>query len=249
MVVHYGTILLCGGWNNEQNCLQLHEGTWKVHSYLNKRRNRHSAVKTQTATFVFGGYNSDTYEYLLKDSSTWLMGKTNIPGGFRYGCAIAVKSEQEIWLIGGLWTEQRILSFDVNNHFFQVLPSQLNLGRYELRCAFIPNTNKIMITGGQSVINDSLLTTEIIDVENGSVNMASCINSKRSSHGMGIITINGEDKLAITGGCIGENKEIKRIELYNNITQEWEFTDSKSNETNYEFGFLIVKLSDIIPKL
>ena len=137
MVVHNGTMLLCGGKNNEQNCLQLDKGTWKVHSNLNEMRKRHSAVKTEAATFVFGGRSSETtYEYLPKDSTTWLMGKTNIPGGFRYGCAIAVKSEQEIWLIGGLWTEQRILSFDVNNHFFQVLPSQLNLGRYELRCAF-----------------------------------------------------------------------------------------------------------------
>ena len=249
MVVHYGTILLCGGWNNEQNCLQLEEGTWKVHSKLDKWRYGNSAVKTQSATFVFGGINSDTYEYLLKDSSTWLMGKTNIPGGFRYGCAIAVKSEQEILLIGGKWTEMRILSFNVNSHTFQILSSQLNLGRYEQRCAFIPKTNKIMITGGQSNIHDFILATEILDTEDGSVTMASCINSKRSSHGMGVLTINGEDKLAITGGCIGENKEIKRIELYNNITQEWEFTDSKSNETNYEFGFLIVKLSDIIPKL
>ena len=57
------------------------------------------------------------------------MGKTEIPGGFKSGFAIAVKSEQEIWLIGGTWTEKRILSFNVNSHTFQVVPFQLNVGR------------------------------------------------------------------------------------------------------------------------
>ena len=41
-----------------------------------------------------------------------------IPDGFWDGCAIAVKSEQEIWLIGGYETEKRILRFDVKNHTF-----------------------------------------------------------------------------------------------------------------------------------
>ena len=43
MVVHNGIILLCGGWHNGENRLQLEEGTWKVHSNLNIRRYRHSA--------------------------------------------------------------------------------------------------------------------------------------------------------------------------------------------------------------
>ena len=55
MVVHNGTILLCGGENNEQECLQLDHGTWKEHSTLNEARVVHSAVTTQTATFLFGG--------------------------------------------------------------------------------------------------------------------------------------------------------------------------------------------------
>ena len=53
------------------------------------------------------------------------MGKSRIPGGFDRGFAIAVKSGQEIWLIGGDGTEKRILSFDVESHTFQELPFQL----------------------------------------------------------------------------------------------------------------------------
>ena len=107
-----------------------------------------------------------------------LMGKIEIIGGFSEGCAIAVKSVQEIWLIGGDGTEKRILSFNVNDHTFQLLPFQLNVGRCGHRCAFIPNTNKIMITGGYN--DDVLDSTEILDTEGGSVTMiASPMNSKR----------------------------------------------------------------------
>ena len=92
-------------------------GNWKNHSTLVRRRDWHSAVTTQTATFVFGGgysYSRTTYEYLPKDSTEWLMGKTEIPGEIYDGCAIAVKSEKEIWLIGGSGTEKRILKFNVD---------------------------------------------------------------------------------------------------------------------------------------
>ena len=77
IVMHNGTILLCGGRHNEEKCLQVDHGTWKEHSTLNKKRTLHSAVTTQTATFIFGGiYSRKTYEYLPKDSTKWLMGKT-----------------------------------------------------------------------------------------------------------------------------------------------------------------------------
>ena len=67
MVAHDGTILVCGGENTERKCLQMDHGTWKEHSTLNVERVWHSAVTTQTATFVFGGKISNkTYEYLSK---------------------------------------------------------------------------------------------------------------------------------------------------------------------------------------
>ena len=138
MVSHNGTILLCGGQGNSNKCLQMDHGTWKKHSTLNKERAWHSAVTTQTATFVFGGsYSDKTYEYLPKDSTKWLMGKTEIPLGFKGGCALAVKSGQEIWLIGGHGTPKRILRFNIESHTFQVLPFQLNVGRNCHRCAYM----------------------------------------------------------------------------------------------------------------
>ena len=246
MVAHNGTMLLCGGWNNEKKCLKLDHGTWKEHSTLNVERTLHSAVTTQTATFIFGGdYSDKTYEYLPRDSSIWLMGKTEIPGGFENGCALTVKS-QEIWLIGGWTTEERILSFNVQSHTFQVVPFQLNVGRDEHRCAFIPNTNKIMVTGGDN--DDFLDSTEIIDTENGNVTMASPMNSKRVDHGMGVVTINGKDRLAVFGGHDGRNY-LDSVELYNTQTEKWETSDFTLSEAKSAFSYLTVKLGDILSKL
>ena len=60
-----------------------------------------SVVTTANATYIFGGNNDPTrYEYLPIGSTTWHEGKNQIPGGFDFGCAIAIKSDQEILLMG-----------------------------------------------------------------------------------------------------------------------------------------------------
>ena len=77
MVLHNGEILLCGGQNNQEQCFRLENGTWMEHSILNLERQHHSAVATQSATFLFGGSTfcghgfglSTTYEYLPKESN------------------------------------------------------------------------------------------------------------------------------------------------------------------------------------
>ena len=255
MVLHNKAILLIGGTNrdfpkltNKKKCLQLNNGSWQDHSTLNEERIFHSAVTTETASFIFGGKSKNTFEYLPKDSTKWILGKTEIPGGFDDGCAIVAKSEQEIWLIGGIGTENRILRFDVKNHTFRVLPSQLNVGRREARCAFIPNTTKIMITGGHFRGNTTYIylnSTEIFDTEDGSVTMASPMNVKRTNHGMDVITINGEDRPAVFGGYNGSIR-LSSIELYNPQKREWEKTDFKLNKGVECFGFLSVRLSDVM---
>ena len=257
MVMHNRTILLSGGFSNDRKCLQLSLGVWKEHSNLNMPRLLHSAVATKTATFIFGGEHSKTtYEYLPKDSTVWLKGKNEIPGGFSGGCAIAVKSEQEIWLVGGLRTGKRILSFNVNNHTFQELPFQLgSLGRFGHKCTFIPNTNKIIVTGGALRYNNLFgkgikTSTEIIDTEDGDVTMiSSSMNICRAYHGMGVVTINGQDQLVVFGGRNDQGEKLNSVELYNIKTEKWENAEIKLNEPKELFGFLTIKLSDVISKL
>ena len=249
MSLHNGTILLSGGITNLRHCLQLNNGTWKEHSNFGDFRISPSVVATETATFLFGGDTlHKTYEYLPKNSSTWLKGMNDIPGGFWLGCAIAVKSEKEILLIGGIETGKRILSFNINDHTFQELPIQLNVARYGQKCAYIPNTNKIIITGGRGNDVSLLDSSEILDTTDGCITMASKLNSKRCNHGMGVITFNGDDKLAAFGGFDG-SKELDSVEVYNTKTQKWKTTDLKLNDPKDNFGFLTVRLRDIISNL
>ena len=245
MIKHDDSILMSRGENFKAflKLDQLENGSWKEYKTINKKRSFQTAVSTETATFVFGGIRSPkTYEYLPKDTTKWLPGLTEIPGGFDDGYAIAVKSEQEILLIGGYTTEERILSFDVNKHTFEELPIKLNIGRHGHRCENIPYTNKIIVTGGKILDNTGNLaytnSTEIIDIENGSVSMASPMNSERSEHGIGILTIDDENVVAVFGGYDGDYS-LRSVELYNGY---WETTKMKLSEGKRGFGFLSVRL-------
>ena len=254
MVLHDGKILICGiedgttgKWGLKRWCFMLKNGTWKKHSVMNQERSSDGAVSTKSGTFVFGGmglvYNDITFEYLPKGSLKWIMGKNRIPGGFFWGCAIATKSEQEILLIGGRHNEKRILKFNVKDHTFEELPVKLIVGRFEARCAFIPGTNKIMITGGSD--GRCLKSTEILDLDKGSIVMASPMNFSRSFHGIGIITVNDVQRLAVFGGSEDVLGFHDTIELYNMQTQKWELSEARLKNRRSCFGFINANLQDI----
>ena len=257
--IHNGTITSVGSildtMMTTSTCIQLDNGTWKQSGNTNDERTSSVTVTTKSATFLFGGESSgNTYEYLPKESSTWLVGKTEIPGVIDYSncCAIAVKSEQEIWLIGALDNRKRILCFNVNYHTFKKLPYQLNIERRGHKVGLIPNSSKIMITGGFNEKDNRLNSTEILDPYTGSVTIASPMNTKRSFHGMGIISFNDEERLAVFGGTsftIGKDTNLKYldcVEVYNDQTGLWDTTDIKLNKPNMEFSCLNIKLKDII---
>ena len=250
MVIHDGNILLCGGICNQQECLSFNHGSWKLHSTLNKPRVSASIATTRSATFMFGGGFKEeclnTYEYLPKGSTTWQLGKTKIPTYIAHASAIPVKSDQEIWLIGGAASCKKIISFNIKDHTFQELPSKLIVGRSGQRCAFIPKTNKIIITGGIdhelyeiTKQGNELYSTEILDTKDGSITMASPMNFKRAYHGIGLLTIDDEDRLVVFGGSVDDNF----VEVFNAKTGKWELTDVALKINKYAFGFLSTKLS------
>ena len=89
-----------------------------------------------------------------------------------------------------------------------------------------------------------LTSTEILDTTDGSVTMGSPLNKRRSYHGMGVVTINGDDRLTTFGGFNGY--DVDRVELYNNQTGLWEEMNLVLSKPWYGFGFQTVKLSNII---
>ena len=240
-----GTLLVCGGVERVEQCLQLENGQWKEHSNMNHMRRYASAVQTKSGIFIFGGIDSpNTFEYLPNNSRTWILGETEIQDGFQDGCVIVINSGQDVLLFGGYQTERRILKFNINERTFAELPLQLNVGRYGHRCAFIPNTNKIIITGGRALNYPDV--SEILDLDKAKITMmTSPMNFKRSRHGIGVITIDVEDKLVVFGGY-NENGCINSVELFDDETQTWEMTDIKLTEGKYSFGFFTVKLGNIL---
>ena len=241
MFLHNETIMLCGGYSNEQSCLKLQEGTWTEYNSLKKERTDAGVVSTTTATFIFGSsYSSstDTYEYLEKDASQWKLGETKIPEGFRLGCSIAI-TQDEIWLIGGYRTIDRILSFNVTEQNFTELPTTLKQGRYKHQCAFIPGTRNLMVTGGYT--GEYSNSTEIIDVETRNVTEGSPMNSTRGYHGIGVLNIEGQEKIVVLGGSESLSSQLKSVEFYNVQTQKWELTNIELSEPKDQFGFMTIK--------
>ena len=249
LVIHDKTILLCGVGKNAEKCLQLDHDSWKEHSIFNNEgRFGSSVVSTHMASFIFGGRNTEnTYEYLPTGSTSWQVGKTAIPGGFKFGFAIAEKSDQEIWLFGGKDTDKRILSFNPYNHTFEELSTMLNIPRKSQRCAYIPGTNQIAITGGEHGYI-TLKEVEYFDAKDRSISIKSReghLNFPRQYHGIGIVTINDEEKLAVFGG-LGETwNKLDNVEFYNTKTKTWETSKITLTEPNWAFTSLTFKPSDL----
>lgn len=186
---------------------------------------------------MFGGNLSPTtFEYLPNTWLHWRLGKVKIPGnGFGNGCAVYVKANLEIWLIGGNFgASKRIMIFDITTKTFRDFPSTLNAGRYAHRGALIPgNSKKILITGGVRGLSQTT-SVEMIDIENGTVAEVSPLNAHRAEHGIGILSINGEERLAVFGG----SKEAF-VEIYNTQTAKWEIAKHiETSEEKSSFGFL-----------
>ena len=233
-------------------CYAMVDGSWKKHStFVQHRGPCSSAVTTNYGTFIFGGDRSKyTYEFLPNESSEWQLGKPEIPRGFRGGCAIALKSKPEIWLIGGYYTNRRILSFDLQTHAFTILPTKLLVDRSSFQCSYIPNTNKIIVTGGGGC---DLSSTEIIDTVDGSVTMASPMRNRRHDHGIGIVTVNDVDRVAVFGGYgdIGgidsRGGYLKSVDIYNPESGNWEDSEFELKEGKANCGFVSVSNKLIMP--
>ena len=104
-----------------------------------------------------------------------------------------------------------------------------------------------MITGGIGIFSAFLDSTEILDIAEENVTMASPLNPKRVGHGIGIVTSNWEDKLVAFGGFDDRRTFLDEVQVYNVQTKKGEASDIKLSEPKHTFGFTSVTLKDIIP--
>jgi len=245
-------LLLCGGSGNENKCLIYEDDSWKEHSNLQQGRRYASAVTTADWTFIFGGESDDwserTFDYLSKNSKSWKENTiVSLPQGnfserkqtlFISGCAVKVPKNETVILIGGSYTEKRILKFLIGVHFFIEMDVSLIKARRSHSCARLPDTNLIVITGGLDSDVNSQDTSEILNLEDNTITLGNPMNTKRWGHGMAVITIDNEDRLAVFGGKDENGDYLDSVETLNPRTRKWEISDLKLNEAKRGFGYI-----------
>ena len=224
----------------------MHENNaWKEHSTLREYRMFASAVTTADGTYIFGGDGSKvTFEFLAKNSKAWREGRTKILDGFTRGCAVEVPLKREIILIGGLGgTETRILKFDIESPTFEVVDVSLIKERVGHTCARLPDTNLIVIAGSYN--SD---TVEFLNLDDYTITLGNPMNTLRRYHGMAVITIDNEDRLAVFGGNDENDDFLDSVETLNSRTRNWEVSDLKLKVGKETFGYISVP-NDVILKL
>ena len=236
---HNNTLANCDP--GAKTCYQLQNDQWKPLNTLNKERDIGIAVSTDHASYIFGGAaSSKTYEYLPKNSDTWILGKNEIPIQFDHsGCSVALSNE-EIFLI----TNEQILKFDTSSETFtivkvwQEVDSKWKPANWKYyACSIIPGTQKIIVTGGEDEEGNPNDSTKILHVQDdGEIipSNATSMNVKRNGHGIGLFTIQGEERIAVFGGF--DFDALDSIETFNYKSGKWELSEFKLSKRNNYFG-------------
>ena len=226
--------LLCGGYGNEQKCLELKDNQWQEHSSLKNERIHASAVSTPGGIFIFGGNDSrTTWEWLPKGTNQWQSGNSSIPGGFWRGCAVKINN-YEILLIGGWRAWRRVLKFDITTEQFTSLGDVLNHGRSSHSC--IRFKDDVIITGGWN--SEYLSSTEVIKLHDlTTAHSVGELFQARSSHGLVVVHFDNKETVLAVGGECAE-KSLDSIEMWNSTTMTWTTASMKLTEPKDDFGIL-----------
>ena len=236
-------ILICGGSNNGQKCMELKDNQWQEHSNLKNKRIWASAVSLPGGIFLFGGlYSHTTWEWLPSGINQWQSGNTNIPEGLDQGCAVKI-NDTEILLIGGEKTYKRVLKFNTNTNQFTNLGDVLNQGRYWHACTLYEN--QVIITGGVGS------PTEIINLNDlTKSHTAGTLVQARRGHGLVVVHVDNKPTVLAVGGEYWENGDWKyrdSIEKWNPTTKTWTMTSMKLSEPKGFFGILSLPTRFLCP--
>lgn len=242
--------LLCGGYNNQQKCLESKESQWQEHSALKKPRRFASSLTLWSGVFIFGGVDSrKTWEWLSSEGPTeWISGNNDIPGfGYREGCAVSIFGNYKAILIGGYGTNRRILHFNAHTKQFINLGDEiLNQGRWLHACTSFDNV--IIVAGGFNS-GSYISSTEIIhetDLTTANIAVGSMVQA-RAYHGLVAVTIDDMPKILALGGYADGNY-LDSIEMWDPLTEEWKMTTMKMSEKKRDFGFISLPAKPLFGK-
>ena len=248
-------ILLCGGSNNEQRCLEFTDNQWNKHSDLTGYREYSSAVSMPEGIFIFGGHpwswSHSPWEWLPSGTNQWQSGDTIIESGFSTGCAVEI-NETDILLIGGYTSRYRVLKFDTITKNFTNLGDVLKEGRSGHACTRFED--QVIVTGGRkgSPYFTESRSTEIINLNDlTKAHTAGNLNLARAAHGLVVVHVeNKSTVLALGGGFSGPNgglNSLNSIEIWNATSKTWRMTSMKLSKPRIYFGILSVPTRLLCP--
>ena len=238
------SLLNCGGHPNYKKCysLEIKEKRWIHHSNLTQNRVYATSVTMTNGVYIFGGSESPTTtDFLPKNSGVWQAGPS-IPNRFESGCGVQI-SKEDLLLIGGYGTEDRLFEFNTKTNNFTIRGDKLQQGRYGHSCTLLNDT--IIVAGGRSARHNLLKSTELVPLTNGSPRFGGDLNMNRTSFGLAII--GGHHKKAYSFGGWDSHNYLKSVEEWDANTEQWKLANFSLKEAKDGFGFLAVPPQVVCP--
>ena len=240
-------IILCGGAGNLQECLILKGKNWVHHSELIKRREYATAITMAKGTFIFGSswlskdsFSQKTWEWLPSGSSTWVHGGSIPDPGFK-GCGVQI-SPTEILLIGGKYSKQRILKFNVETEEWTEMDEKLQPGRYYHSCVVFKDN--IIVSGGKDSSGEILKSTQIFDKHDLTLSYSSDMKQARAAHGLVVAHYNNQPTVLAIGG----DPFTDSVEVWDPESKTWSLSsDLAISEAKAGFGALSVPTRLVCP--
>ena len=151
-------------------------------------------------------------------------------------------SSSEILLIGGKYSEQRILKFNVDSEEWTEMDEKIQPGRYYHSCVVFKNY--IIVSGGKSSSSEVLKSTQIINIDNLSLSYSSDMEQARYSHGLVVAYYNNQPTVLAIGG----KPYTDSVEVWNPESKTWSLSgDLRLSEAKRNFGALSVPTHLVCP--
>ena len=175
----------------------------------------------------------ETWEWLPSGTNQWISGNTSIPDdGFWNGCAVKI-NDNEILLIGGYDTYERVLKFNTITKQFINLGNILNYGRTLHACTRFQD--EIIIAGGQFAPS----STEIINLNDlTTAHTAGNFVQARAFHSLVVVHIDSKPTVLALGGFNDYGQNLDSIEMWNSTTETWTMSSMKLTEPKDSFGIV-----------
>ena len=243
-------LLNCGGYSNYKKCysLDIQEKRWIPHSNLTQNRVYATSVTMPNGVYIFGGRGIDsqtTTDFLPKNSGVWQAGPS-IPNRFESGCGVQI-SKEDLLLIGGYGTEDRLFEFNTKTNNFTIRGDKLQQGRYDHSCALLNDT--IFVAGGwggKSASHNVLKSTELVPLTNESPRFGGDLNTARYSFGLATIGVHHKKAYSF-GGRDRSAYSLKSVEEWDAYTEQWKLATFSLKETKGYFGYLAVPPQLVCP--